>query len=166
MFFSSIIIINYIVSFFVYVIYLWSIYEDVIFVAPNFRNRLAKTGVFRHKFWIWNRWPRISTARWAAIHPSSNCTTHSRDPLCDPFHSQWLTGGTPDVIWMNMRKTQGFPTMLSKAPRTSNGQDFKAQQNIETIAEVLWSFGSRYLLWNWKVVSHYELFGKIIDAGQ
>ena len=53
-----------------------------------------------------------------------------------------------------------FPTMLSKAPRTSNGQDFKAQQNIETIAEVLWSFGSRYLLWNWKVVSHYELFGK------
>lgn len=60
-------------------IYIWRCH----FRCAKFPKRLAKTGVLRHKFWIWNRWPRISTARWAAIHPSSNCTTHSRDPLCD-----------------------------------------------------------------------------------
>lgn len=138
-------------------IYIWRCH----FRYAKFPKRLVKTGVFRMQgFESENRWPRISTARWAAIHPSSNCTTHSRDPLCDRSILSDSRGGTPDVIWMNMRKTRGFPTMLSEAPRTSNGQDFKAQQNIETIADVLWSFGSRYLLWNWKVVSHYELFGK------
>lgn len=122
-------------------IYIWRCH----FRYAKFPKRLVKTGFFRQVLNLKLADPRIEIARWAAIHPSSNCTTHSRDPLCDRsiLSDSRLTGDPRCDDMMNMRKTHGFPTMLSKAPRTSNGQDFKAQQNIETIADVLWSFGSR-----------------------
>lgn len=140
---SLIIIINYVVSFFC-MSFTYDLYMKMSFSVRQISETLGKNRGFQNaRFWIWksltadfDRQMGSNTSQLQLYNPLA------RSPLW-PFHSQWLTGGTPDVIWMNMRKTRGFPTMLSEAPRTSNGQDFKAQQNIETIADVLWSFGSR-----------------------